>query len=194
MIAERARRARAWAVAAATAVGSLAAPSVANAATCPAGLGPRNAVAIRPLLLFERGFGAEYERYLTVPVSIAVGGLVRAGGGEDFSGLTLGAAMEGRFWLYARASAPTCLGTRSMAGPFASLRIDAARTHLSEGDRGIGTAFDLAETLGLGWRVMFEHFAVSPSVGIVTTSDFAPRFAATTRASLSMGLTLGWLF
>jgi hypothetical protein len=175
------------------------APGPAAAAICPVGAGPRNAVSIRPLNLLERGFAGEYERYVLPPrLSIAVGPSVRIGGGEDFTGVSVGLGVEGRLWLWPKGGAPTCLGDRAMAGPYASLRFDAARTHLEANGapqtRSIGTTVDLAETVGIGWRVTAGHVSIAPTFGVVTTADVAPRLATYVRLSLAMGLTVGWMF
>jgi hypothetical protein len=157
----------------------------------PAPEAPRH-VASLPLLAVSGGtLALQGERYLGPErrwsVALALG--LRAAAGGDYGSLALSLGGEGRWWFHRPAR-----GT----GGFAGARLDVARTAVSDDthDVALPTTWSWATSLLVGYRwVLWRHLELTPELGLVRTVEVPEgRLVAQSRGSLSIGLTIGWMF
>ena len=171
------------------------APPAAAAARDP---GPRNSASVSFFSVFGPGVTLEYERLVRPPLVSFVSGLgFRATGGDDYGSLTLTTSLEGRLWL-SNLLPLRKPGERRMDGLLLALRGDVAWTSLQDHTRGrlAGTAVELAETLGLGYRFTVWRLHATPLVGGTVTTQLDPRgrLAPNTFLSGKLAITFGVLW
>jgi hypothetical protein len=158
---------------------------------------PRNGAHLSFFSLFGPGVALEYERALPPRFSFLSGLGVRATGGDEYSTVALTTSLELRYWLYGKAPWTEYRGP-AMVGPFLTLREDVSWTSVEDElrDRLAGTAVEVAETLGFGYRVTLGPVAVTQAHGfsLITQMDPRGRLAPTTYFALKLGVTLGVLF
>jgi hypothetical protein len=147
----------------------------------------RNAVSTQPLALLGDGAVLQYERLVSSRFSLAGSVGARFGASGDFASRAYSLGTELRYWLRPDA----------MRGFYFFGRVDGTLTSVQLGDRSLGSAFDLAETVGAGYRfVLFDRIEVTPYLGggALTTFDGAGRLSPYTRAVVKLGLTVGVVF
>jgi hypothetical protein len=157
--------------------------------------GKRNALSTQPLALFARGGSILYERYVAPP-DVSVVGMIgaRFPALQDYSSTTLTAGLEGRYWLLGQ-DRRRC----AMEGPYLGVRVVFGWTTVTDeiADRQIGTSIGIDPTLWLGYRfAVADQLEVTPGIGVGTRVFIDPggHLSATSRATVSLGLTVGWMF
>jgi hypothetical protein len=179
------------------ATAALAAAPVAAAAEPTREYGPRNSASLNFFSLFGPGLAVEYERFVPRYASVASGLGFRATGGSQYTTYTLTPSLELRVWVYGRAPWSE-LGKRAMVGPFLSIREDASWTSVHDDvqKKSAGTAVELSESLGFGYRVTLWRLAVTQTHAFAMTTQLDPRgrLAPTTYLSLKLGVNLGVMF
>jgi hypothetical protein len=166
----------------------------------PAGIdhGFRRSASVSFFSLFGPGVTVEYESFVRPPAWSFVSALgFRTTGGDHYTTLTFTTSLEGRLWL---ANVVPWRGAdrTKMVGPVLSLREDVAWTSLEDNTRGrlAGTAVEIAETLGLGYRFTLWRLHATPMLGGTVTTQLDPRgrLAPLTFLSGKLAITLGVMF
>jgi hypothetical protein len=165
----------------------------------PAGLyGPLHSASVSFFSFFGPGVTMEYERFALPPGLSFVSALgFRSTGGDDYTTATVTTSLEARLWL---GNVVPWRGPdrRTMVGPLLSLRADVAWTSVNDDTRGrlAGTAVELAETLGLGYRLTLWRLHATPILGATVTTQTDPRgrLAPITFLSGKLAVTLGVMF
>jgi hypothetical protein len=146
-----------------------------------------------------RGLAVTYERWFPASrISVGVSGQLRQSAAGDFTGITSGVGGELRW--YWRASAwRSSQPAGSMVGWFVGGRIDVAvgATRDDDDDRWLGTALSLSGTGHVGYRVApWRGLELTPTAGLLLRRelDVSGRLPGWTRAGISVGLTVGWMF
>jgi hypothetical protein len=170
------------------AVAATAATAAAQPTEVPSASATRTeVVATQPLALVAGGIGASYERQVTDHLSAVILIGFRAGAGGDYSSRTFTVGGEARWWPLSTSSRRLYVGAHASA----------AHTAVTDDvmDREIGRAWTLTQRLDLGWRfVVWDHLAISPTLGVVVREDASrsDRLATSARLTFALGLELGW--
>jgi hypothetical protein len=147
---------------------------------------------------FGPGVTVEYERFAFPPAVSLVNALgFRTTGGSDYSTTTFTTSLEARVWPFNVGSLRTA-ESGPMTGPLLSFREDLAWTAVQDNRRNhlAGTAVEIAETLGIGYRLTLWRLHATPLLGGTVTTQLDPRgrLAPATWVSGKLAITLGILF
>jgi hypothetical protein len=156
---------------------------------------PHHVVSVRPTLLFARGVGVAYERFLPTETSVFVTGSYRSSARGDFDSSTVAAAVEGRWWPFG-AGVTGCRERYEMVDLYLGLRFDAARTSLHDrvDDRDLGASYALSTSAWLGWRFALGALEITPATGTMIRTEIGGGLAAYTSVTVAYDLTIGWMF
>jgi len=162
---------------------------------------PTQAVSLSLAALSSRSLAAGYERGRLLGddrfSALGLAGL-RRGATGDYSSTTLSAAIELRYWL--TGAVPWAhFDRRTMVGAFAGVRLGMSSTTTQDevDDERIGHTLSVSESLLIGFRfIAWKHLEVTPSTGLQLRHDFEldSRLPPWTRATVTLGLSAGWLF
>lgn len=143
---------------------------------------PRAVVGVPVFALSSRAVAVEGE--LPVAVRISAGGAVgvRDPAGGDFGGYAVAAGPAVRLWRR--------VDQRGLHGV---ARIEASVVELRRAGASLGTAFELAPSVGFGYRfVVRDRVTITPDLGLGGEIDFAHRSIPTQRRwTLLYGLSIG---
>lgn len=157
---------------------------------------PEHAVSLQLMSLSSAGVTAQYERAAGLDSwSIAASLGARGTAAGDYSSVAVSAGAELRYWFTGRAVGSDL--ERAMIGPFTGARIDIGHTTTRMDGRTIGSTVTLAETLVLGYRfACWERLELTPTLGLGLHTDVERRgpLPASTRATVRLGLTMGWMY
>jgi hypothetical protein len=148
-----------------------------------------------------RGIGASYERFLP-KYKISVGGLaqIRQTATGDYGALSAGVGGEARwYWRAHRKAWLSRLPAGSMAGWFLGARLEAAfgATHDRVDDHWLGETVEIGTSALVGYRIApWRKLEITPTFGLghryqIDVSGRLPNYS---RATVFVGLTVGWLF
>jgi hypothetical protein len=152
---------------------------------------PKNAVSLQLLSVGSGGLAVQAERFaLPRHWSVAASLGARAAASGDYDSLSLGGGLETRYYLL----------KHGMIGPFFAARVDLGWADLTmkmaSGSRDLGVTWSIAETLAFGYRfVFFRRVELTPWIGAVAHTDLpVGPLAAQTKGTVSLAVTLGWMF
>lgn len=182
----------------------LAATALATATTAttavPAAAPAQHDVAIAlPALDRLRGIAASYEHWLPAHrTSVAASVQLRESATGDFLGVHTGVGGELRW--YWRAHHRAWLSRQpagSMVGWFAGGRLDIglAATRDRVAQRWLGNALEVGATALVGYRIApWRDLEITPTLGLGRRREVAFGAPDWSRGTLSIGLSVGWLF
>lgn len=180
---------------------ALAATLVAGSAAPAAADGPKSAISIEVPSLSTAGVSVQYERYVlsdTVRrLSVAGSVAARSTAGGDYDSRTLGGAAELRHWITGR-SAWSSL-EEAMVGLYVGLRLEFGHTATTDrmAEQSIGSTLAMGSSLALGYRFApWSRVEITPSAGVGgrLEKDLTGRTGVWGRPTLTLGLTVGWLY
>jgi len=158
---------------------------------------PANALSVQLLSLLGNGLALQYERHAARSVSVATSLGHRWSGGDQFDTIEGSFGAEGRYWLFGKGPLTRWSGP-AMVGPYVGFRLDGALTRVTEGERFVGGAITIAESVVIGARVVFlDRIEVTPSFGVGYRQEIDPRGRLATRNHFDVsrfGLTAGVMF
>jgi len=146
-----------------------------------------------------RGVAAGYERYLPErQLSLTASAQLRESAAGDFLGVHTGVGGELRWYFRARHRAwLSRQPAGSMAGWFTGGRVDVglAATRDRVDDRWLGSAVEIGATALVGYRIApWRDLEITPSLGIGRRRELAMDAPDWSRSTLSIGLSVGWLY
>lgn len=163
----------------------------ASAAIAPATIAsaepaPRNAIALELTTLQTTAITVEADhdlRWHSLSITAAAG--IRSAPLGDYSAWTYGAGAELRRWR-----------RHQMRGWYAGVHLNfaATRTTNEMESRFLGTTLTSSTGVSLGYRLLFHHAVLTPSLGADLALERAPMEPATARGALVLGLTAGIAF
>ncbi len=175
-----------------------------NAIASPALPGAQQREALRssievsiPSLDGGRGGELGYERWIPrYRVSLTVTGELRQTATGDYGGMRSGAGVELRY--YWRAAAwRSAQPAGSMVGWFVGERVEVAvdALHDRQDNRWLDSTFEIGATTSIGYRIApWRGLAITPSLGVGSRHELTTNLPDWTRPTISVGLTVGWLF